>query len=241
MPEGTPDSTQSEQTSTDATWAILVAAGAGERLGLDRPKAFAALGGRPLLAESVDRLDRCPWVDAIVVAAPPGWEEPAILLSEELAASKVVSCVTGGATRGDSVRAGLGDVGSDALVVLVHDAARPFLSDEVVERVLGPLGDGYDGVVPALPVPDTLKRADGSRVAEAVSREGLVAVQTPQAFLAPALRRAYEGDVSDVTDCSSLIERSGGRVAIVEGDPRLFKITTAADLDLAESLLGRPE
>ena len=241
MPEGAPDSTPSEQTSTDSTWAILVAAGAGERLGLGRPKAFAALGGRPLLAESVDRLDRCPWVDAIVVAAPPGWEEPAILLSEELAASKVVSCVTGGATRGDSVRAGLGDVGTDALVVLVHDAARPFISDDVVQRVLGPLGEGYDGVVPALPVPDTLKRADDSRVAETVSREGLVAAQTPQAFLAPALRRAYEGDVSDVTDCSSLVERSGGSVAIVEGDPRLFKITTAADLDLAESLLRRPE
>jgi 2-C-methyl-D-erythritol 4-phosphate cytidylyltransferase len=90
-------------------------------------------------------------------------------------------------------------------------------------------------------VPDTLKRADDSRVAETVSREGLVAVQTPQAFLAPALRRAYEGDISDVTDCSSLVERSGGRVAIVEGDPRLFKITSPADLELAESLLGRPE
>jgi 2-C-methyl-D-erythritol 4-phosphate cytidylyltransferase len=241
VPEGAPDSTPSEQNSTDSTWAILVAAGAGERLGLDRPKAFAALGGRPLLAESVDRLDRCPWVDAIVVAAPPGWEEPTILLSEELAASKVVSCVTGGATRGDSVRASLEEVGTDALVVLVHDAARPFVSDDVVQRVLGPLGEGYDGVVPALPVPDTLKRADGSRVAETVPREGLVAVQTPQAFLVPVLRRAYDGNVSVVTDCSSLVERSGGRVAIVEGDPRLFKITTPADLDLAESLLVRPE
>ena len=90
-----------------ATWAVLVAAGAGERLGIDRPKAFASLGGRPLLAESLDRLDRSPWVDAIVVAAPAGWEEPAILLAEELAATKVVSCVTGGATRADSVRAAL--------------------------------------------------------------------------------------------------------------------------------------
>jgi 2-C-methyl-D-erythritol 4-phosphate cytidylyltransferase len=210
-------------------------------MGLDRPKAFAALGGRPLLAESLDRLDRCPWVDAVVVAAPPGWEEPAILLSEELAASKVVSCVSGGATRAESVRAGLGDVGAEALVVLVHDAARPFLSDDVVERVLGPLGDGYDGAVPALAVPDTLKRVEGAVVVETVSREGLVGVQTPQAFLAPTLRRAFDGDVSDVTDCASLVERSGGRVAVVEGDPRLFKITTPADLDLAESLLGRPE
>ena len=79
-----------------ATWALIAAAGSGERLGIDRPKAFAVLGGRPLLAESIDRLDRCELVDAIVVAAPPGWEEPSILLAEELAASKVVACVTGG-------------------------------------------------------------------------------------------------------------------------------------------------
>ena len=81
-----------------ATWALIAAAGSGERLGIDRPKAFVGLGGRPLLAESLDRLDRCELVDAIVVAAPAGWEEPSILLAEELAVSKVVACVTGGAT-----------------------------------------------------------------------------------------------------------------------------------------------
>jgi 2-C-methyl-D-erythritol 4-phosphate cytidylyltransferase len=154
--------------------------------------------------------------------------------------SKVVSCVTGGSTRGESVGAALGDVGDEALVVLVHDAARPLLDDEVVERVLGPLSEGYDGAVPALPVADTLKRVERSVAVETVSREGLVGVQTPQAFLAPALRRAYDADVTDVTDCASLVERSGGRIAVVDGDPRLFKITTAADLELAESLLTRP-
>jgi len=95
-----------------ATWALIAAAGSGERLGIDRPKAFAALGGRPLLAESLDRLDRCEFVDAIVVAAPPGWEEPAILLAEELAASKVVACVTGGTTRTASVAAALFEEGA---------------------------------------------------------------------------------------------------------------------------------
>ena len=89
------------------TWAILVAAGSGERLGADRPKAFAALGGRPLLAESLQRLERSEWIDAIVVVAPPGWEEPAILLAEEIVAAKVASVVAGGATRADSVLAGL--------------------------------------------------------------------------------------------------------------------------------------
>ncbi len=223
-----------------ATWALLVAAGAGARLAIDRPKAFAELAGRPLLAESLDRLDRCPWVDAIVVAAPPGWEEPVILLSEELAASKVVACVTGGATRAESVRLALGEVVDEALVVVVHDAARPLVEDVVVERVLGPLAQGYDGVVPALPVPDTLKRIEGQRVVETVPRADLVAVQTPQAFLAGPLRGAYAGELPDATDCASLVERAGGRVVVVDGDPRLLKVTNAADLALVEALLTSP-
>ncbi len=224
--------------STGATWALLVAAGAGERLGIDRPKAFASLGGRPLLAESLDRLDRCPWVDAIVVAAPVGWEEPAVLLAEELAATKVVSCVTGGATRADSVRAALEEVSHDAVVVLVHDAARPLIDDAVIERVLAPLAEGFDGVVPALAIPDTVKRVENGVVVETVSREDLVGAQTPQAFLAPALRRAFEGDISAATDCASLVERVRGRVAAVEGEPTLLKVTTSADLALVEMLLA---
>lgn len=221
-----------------ATWAVLVAGGVGTRLGIDRPKAFALLAGRPLLAESLDRLDRCPWIDAIVVAAPPGWEEPAILLSEELAVTKVVSCVTGGETRAESVRAALDDVPGEALVVLVHDAARPLVDDAVIERVLGLLAEGFDGVVPALPVPDTVKRVEQGVVVETVSREGLVGAQTPQAFLAPALRRAFSGDLSEATDCASLVERAGGRVAVTDGDPRLLKVTTAGDLALVEALLS---
>jgi len=221
-----------------ATWALLVAAGAGERLRIDRPKAFASLGGRPLLAESLDRLDRSPWVDAIVVVAPVGWEEPAILLAEELAATKVVSCVTGGATRADSVRAALEEVSDDALVVLVHDAARPLIDDAVIERVLAPLAEGFDGVVPALAIPDTVKRVENGVVVETVSREDLVGAQTPQAFLAPALRRAFGGDISAATDCASLVERAGGRVVAVEGEPTLLKVTTPADLALVEMLLA---
>ncbi|MGH3078469.1 MAG: 2-C-methyl-D-erythritol 4-phosphate cytidylyltransferase [Gaiellaceae bacterium] len=204
---------------------------------MDRPKAFASLGGRPLLAESLDRLDRCPWVDAIVVAAPVGWEEPAILLSEELAATKVVACVPGGATRAESVRLALAEVPDEALVVIVHDAARPLLDDAVVERVLAPLGEGYDGVVPALRVADTLKRVEGSRVVETIPRDGIVAAQTPQAFLAGALRGAHAGEPGDATDCASLVEQSGGSVAVVDGDPRLVKVTTQADLALVESWL----
>jgi 2-C-methyl-D-erythritol 4-phosphate cytidylyltransferase len=221
-----------------SVWALIAAAGSGERLGIDRPKAFAALGGRPLLAESLDRLDRCELVDAIVVAAPPGWEEPAILLAEELAASKVVACVTGGATRGESVAAAFAEVPEEALVVLVHDAARPLLDEAVVERLLAPLGEGFDGAVPVLPVADTLKHVRDGAIAETVAREGLAVAQTPQAFLAETLGRALEGDLAGATDCASLVERSGGRVAVVDGDPHLLKVTTPADLALAELLLA---
>jgi 2-C-methyl-D-erythritol 4-phosphate cytidylyltransferase len=234
------DSPTNRAAQCGGAWALLVAAGTGARLGIDRPKAFAQLAGRPLLAESLDRLDRCPVVDAIVVAAPAGWEEPAILLSEELAATKVVACVTGGETRAESVRAALEEVPENALVVLVHDAARPLIDDAVVERVLEPLGRGFDGAVPSLPLEDTVKRVSGGAVTETVERDGLVRTQTPQAFLAPTLRRAFGGDLSGATDCASLVERAGGRVAVVEGDPRLVKVTTAADLALVERLLAMP-
>src|SRR5215472_15870741 len=150
-----------------SVWAILVAAGRGERLGLDRPKAFAKLGDEPLLAEPLRRLEASPWVDGIVLVAPPGWEEPAILVAEEEGCGKVRACVTGGETRSDSVRAGLAEVPADALVV--------------------------------------------------VARDGLWAVQTPQAFAADVQRRAQAGD-AEATDCAGLVEAAGGRVKVVDGD-----------------------
>jgi 2-C-methyl-D-erythritol 4-phosphate cytidylyltransferase len=220
-------------------WAVLVAAGRGERFGGDRPKAFAKLRGRVLLAESLERLERSDWIEAIVIVAPVDWEEPSILLAEELSAGKVSSCVPGGATRAESVRAGVAEVPDDVPVILVHDAARPVLPEVVLERVITALGNGYDGAVPALPVADTIKRAgeDGA-VLETLDRSGLVAVQTPQAFSAAALRGALDGELAGVTDCAGLVEAAGGRVRIVEGDPRLLKVTTPADLALAETLLA---
>lgn len=220
-----------------SVWAILAAAGSGERLGADRPKAFARLGDQPLLAESLRRLDESDWIDAIVVAAPPGWEEPSILLAEELGCSKVSSCVTGGASRGESVKKALGEVPPDAAVILVHDAARPYVDDAVIERLLTGLNEGWDGVVPGLAVPDTIKRVEGERVVETLDRESLRAVQTPQAFVAEVLRRAYEGDVSSAIDCASLVEAQAGRVKVVAGDARLAKVTDAADLERVAALL----
>jgi 2-C-methyl-D-erythritol 4-phosphate cytidylyltransferase len=190
-----------------------------------------------LLAESLERLDASDWIEEIVVVAPEGWEEPAILLAEELGCSKVSSCVAGGATRGDSVRAGVQEVPEDAAVVLVHDAARPVLPEEVVGRVLGPLADNWHGAVPALPLSDTIKRVRGEEVIETLDRGELVASQTPQAFAADVLRGALGGDVAGASDCAALVEAAGGRVRTVLGDPRLLKVTTAEDLALVESWL----
>jgi len=214
-----------------------VAAGTGERLGGDRPKAFAPLAGRPLLAESLERLEASERIDAIVIVAPPEWEEPAILVAEEVGAGKVVACVAGGSTRAESVRIGVGEVPEDAAAILVHDAARPLVTDEVITRVLAPLGEGFDGAVPGLPISDTVKRAPGGTVSETVDRSDLYAVQTPQAFVAAAFRRALAAVGEDATDCAGIVERAGGRVRVVEGDPRLVKVTTPADLAAVESLL----
>jgi 2-C-methyl-D-erythritol 4-phosphate cytidylyltransferase len=225
-------------TSADGTgvWTVLVAAGRGERFGVDRPKAFANLAGRPLLAESLERLEVSGWVEALVIVAPEEWEEPSILLAEELGAGKVHAAVTGGATRADSVRAGLAEVPAETAVVVVHDAARPLLPEDVLERVVTALGEGWDGAVPALPLADTIKRGEGDAVVETVDRAGLYAAQTPQAFLADSLRRAVAG-ARDATDCAGLVEAAGGRIRLVEGDRRLLKVTTPADLELVETLL----
>ena len=221
-----------------STWAVLAAGGRGERLDAGRPKAFARLGGRPLLAESLERLEASGWVDAIVLVAPEEWEEPAILLSEELGCGKVSSCVTGGPTRAESVRLGVAEVPDDAAAILVHDAARPLLSDDVVERVVSALGEGWDGAVPGLPVPDTVKRVEGDRVVETLDRRELVAVQTPQAFVASVLREALAGQIAGASDCASLVEARGGRIKVVEGDRWLLKVTSEEDLALVESWLS---
>jgi 2-C-methyl-D-erythritol 4-phosphate cytidylyltransferase len=218
------------------TWAVLVAAGRGDRLGADRPKAFVRLGDLPLLAESLRRLDGSDCIDGVVLVAPAEWEEPAILLAEELGVSKVTACVTGGETRSESVRLGVAEVPDEATVIVVHDAARPVLPDDVIPRLLEAIALGWDGAVPGLPVTDTVKRVQAGGVAETLVRDELVAVQTPQAFVASVLRAAVAGEGSD---CASLVEANGGRVAVVPGDERLLKVTTKADLERVAALLSQ--
>lgn len=213
-----------------------MAAGDGVRLGADRPKAFVKLGGRVLLSHSVELLDAHPAVDGVVLVVPEGWEEPATLLADDLVAGKVSAAVAGGATRADSVVRGLAEVPDDADLIVVHDAARPFASPALVTSVLEALAQA-EGAVPGLPVTDTVKRVQAGRVVETLQRSQLVAVQTPQAFHAQALRGAYAVSpdaLAAATDCASLLEAAGRTVAVVAGEPGNFKITDADDLVAAE-------
>jgi len=223
------------------TWAVVAAAGDGRRLGLQQPKAFAGLAGRPLLACAIELLDDHAAVDGVVLVVPEGWEEPATLLADGLAAGSVAAAVAGGPTRSRSVAAGLAEVPAEAGVVLVHDAARPLATAELVDRTLQGLVEA-DGAVPAVPLADTVKRVQGDRIAETLDRSQLVAVQTPQAFRAEALRAAFaagEQALDAATDCASLVEAAGFRVVTVPGDPGNLKVTDPEDLRLAEWRLGQ--
>ena len=214
------------------SWAIVVGAGDGRRLGEDRPKAFVGVGDEVMLTHSVRMLDDHPALDGIVLVVPEGWEEPATLLADDLVAGKVAAAVTGGSTRAASVAAGLAAVPDDADLILVHDAARPFATPALVSRVLEALGQA-DGAVPGVPVTDTVKRVSAGFVVETPDRSQLVAVQTPQGFRADVLRRAHGQSpelLAGATDCASLVEAAGGRVAVVEGDPANLKVTTPDDL-----------
>jgi 2-C-methyl-D-erythritol 4-phosphate cytidylyltransferase len=145
--------------------------------------------------------------------------------------------VPGGSTRSGSVRAGLDAVASSATVVVVHDAVRPLAAPALFDAVIGAVRAGADAAVPGLPIPDTVKRVDGDLVIDTIARDGLRAVQTPQAFRADALRAAHTSG-GDATDDAALVEANGGRVVVVPGDPRNIKITTPADLVVASALLA---
>ncbi|MGH9182856.1 MAG: 2-C-methyl-D-erythritol 4-phosphate cytidylyltransferase [Acidimicrobiales bacterium] len=209
-------------------WAVIVAAGASSRFG--RPKAYALLGGRRVVEWSVAaaRAIGC----GVVLVVPPeraGDPEP-----------EVDAVVGGGPTRSESVRRGLASVPADAETVVVHDAARPLAPASLFAAVVDAIWAGADGAVPGIPLPDTVKRVgpDGA-VVETLDRDQLVAVQTPQGFVASVLRSAHVEGL-DATDDAGLVERAGGRVVVVPGEERNQKLTRPGDLVVAEARLSDP-
>jgi 2-C-methyl-D-erythritol 4-phosphate cytidylyltransferase len=216
-------------------WAIIVGAGSGDRMGADRPKAFIRFRGRTLLASSLAVFDDHPGVDGIVCVVPAGYEDRASLVVDDLLADKVSAAVAGGTSRTASVAAGLAALPESAAYVLVHDAARPLVTSGVLDRVLAALAAGASAAIPGVPVVDTVKRVADGVVVETLRRDDLVAVQTPQGFRRDVLAEALASEGEGATDCSSLVERAGGTVTVVEGDPDNYKITTPADLARAET------
>lgn len=202
-------------------WSIVVAAGSGRRFG--GPKQLVELAGVRVVDRSIAAMARVSAGVALVVAADH---------LQELSDTAADVTVTGGATRSDSVRAGLDALPATATHVLVHDAARPLVPDETSDRVVGALRDGADGVVPVVPVTDSLRTTEGV----SVDRAGFVAVQTPQGFRVEALRAAHDGG-ADATDDATLVSQAGGDVRHVDGDPVNMKITDPADVRIAEVLL----
>lgn len=206
------------------------------RLGAGVPKAFFLLGGQTLVGRAVAGLRESGVIDEIVVAVPPDRTDEAKLLL-----GRTATVVAGGADRVDSVRRALDSAG-DPDFVLVHDAARPLTPPDLMVRVVEALRAGHRAVVPALPVPDTIKAVDANGVVLGTpERAGLRAVQTPQGFAADLLLRAYQQAApgTPFTDDASMVEHIGGQVQTVDGDPLAFKITTALDAMLAEAVVNR--
>jgi 2-C-methyl-D-erythritol 4-phosphate cytidylyltransferase/2-C-methyl-D-erythritol 2,4-cyclodiphosphate synthase len=244
------------------TSAIVLAAGAGLRLGEGSPKALRQITGRPMVALAVAAAATCPAVTEIVVAVPDGLQPTTSDILAEV--RKPLAVVAGGPTRQASVRAALEAVSDAAVIVVIHDAARALATVSLFSDVIRALGgaaqdvpavaagDGVSGAddpaarppagaIPVVPVVDTLKRVVGSEVIETIARDDLRAAQTPQAFVAEALRAAHERAARagiEATDDAAVLEWAGERVVTVDGDPRNFKITTQQDLDRATALLA---
>jgi 2-C-methyl-D-erythritol 4-phosphate cytidylyltransferase len=214
----------------------VVAGGSGRRFG--GPKQFLPLAGRPVVSWSVIAARAVS--DGVVLVVPDSPDgtadaDPAARDDPAAAADRVV---TGGATRADSVRCGLAAVPDDAAIIVVHDAVRPLAPPSVFAAVIEAVRSGRaEGAVPVLPVSDTLKRTAAGMVRSTEDRDGLVLVQTPQAFVASTLRAAHRS-VGVATDDAGLLERLGATVCTVAGDPCNLKLTRAEDLAVAEAFMG---
>lgn len=219
---------------------VVVAAGSGTRLGIGTAKAFVPVAGSLMLARALEPLFALPSPTLVVVVAPASHLDECRQVVGSVAGAAVAytAVVAGGADRHGSVEAGLAVLPDSVTTVLVHDAARCLTPAAQFSRVFDAVAAGNGaGVVPALPVTDTVKRVDGDVVVETVDRAALVGVQTPQGFPLAALRRAYSVSSQSETDDAGVFQAVGGTVRFVPGDADAFKITTPWDLGRAESIV----
>ncbi len=218
--------------------AIIVAAGTGKRFGSERPKQFLEILGKPVIIHTVERFEKCSSVDEIVLVLSSSGREEFELISREVSFSKLTSIVIGGATRVDSVRRGFSAVNTATEVVLVHDGARPLVTCSEIDATVE-LASNTGAACLVGSVTDTIKRVDGSFIAETIDRTTLRRAYTPQAFKFDILRRALSSNEPDenATDECYLVEKIGEPVSFVEGSSRNIKITHADDLSLAEFYL----
>jgi len=219
---------------------LLLAAGAGRRLGWAIPKAFVPLAGRPMLEYSLSAMAASGVVSAVVLIVPESERRRVEETIADLRSGALISAVvSGGTTRRRSVQRGLAAVQADATTIVCHDAARPFATPALFVRVVEGLRD-VDGCIPTVPVPDTLKRTRDGRVMHTIPREDVVLAQTPQAFVCASLRAAHDAEnVEEATDDALLLEARGMPIATVAGEPGNFKITTPEDLRRAEEIVAR--
>jgi 2-C-methyl-D-erythritol 4-phosphate cytidylyltransferase/2-C-methyl-D-erythritol 2,4-cyclodiphosphate synthase len=223
---------------------IVVAAGSGERLGATSPKAFVTVAGKTLLEHALSALNETDHSLQVVIVAPEKWLGAADDLGgKTLDGRHSLSVVAGGATRSDSVRAGLGQIDSVATTVLIHDAARALCPPEVFNRVIDALDAGATAVIPTIEVVDTLSPIDHATgvTAAAVDRSALAIVQTPQGFARDVIVHAHEAFPENATDDAEIARLAGHQVISVPGDARAFKITHPADLERAHQLLASRE
>lgn len=219
--------------------AIVLAAGAGRRLGAEEPKAFLLIGGRPILAVATGAAAASPAVSSVVVTAPVGWEDRARVCVEDCGVPVVV--VTGGSTRRASVLAALEALPPETRVVAIHDAARPFAPPDLFTAVIAGVSEQTPGVVPVAPVTDTVKHVVDGMVVRTLDRERLGLAQTPQAFDVVVLRAAHGRATSSsvsLTDDAAALEHDGIAIAAIPGDPSNVKITTLFDLANADARMG---
>lgn len=220
------------------TAVVIVAGGSGTRLGSQSPKAFVQISGRSILERAVGALEGWGQPYSLIVVVPGGWEQPAAELLSDSKTPAII--VPGGNTRTDSVRSGLSALPPGTTRVLIHDAARALMPVDVFDRVLLALNAGALGVVPEMPVVDTLITVDRTTqvTGDAVDRDALGAVQTPQGFHCTELRAAYAAASGDFTDDAAVMRAAGHTVVAVRGDGDGFKITYPADLHRAAQLLS---